>query len=494
MKKNKTTQLLSKAVLMVGIFTIFTFMSCGEDPIVEDPIASFQFEVNVDNYLEVAFTNYSQNADTYSWDFGDMSAASTEENPVHLYTDAGTYDVVLTATNSDDVSVTFTESIEITDPNAALVVLTGGASKVWKFYREGTSMGIGPDATAGDSWWSLTNDGSRPCIYKQTWTFNHDGTFDYSDGGEFWGEGDLFAGTDYNETCFVATVDNMKKEDGTDISAFMSGTHEFSYDPFTGKLTVTGTGAWLGLIKLGTSDYASGPQETITYDVTFEEFVGYDLMHVSVTYGDQGQYWHFEYVSYSDASLEPELVEEAEVWTGVDLDDITPTEIKVTFASKDAADVVVLDTMASASGIEFGVADPADAAANKVGMYSRFADVSYQELKFQATPDPKDIQFDNFTSLKIDVYFPSSNDYDGTLAKTVEIGFGDISETNNNEWWTDIANQKTSEEVTLDTWTTLTFDLTDAKARVDLDMLYLSMGGGGHAAGGTFYVRNLIFE
>ena len=85
MKKNKT-QLFKTAALLMGVFAILSFTSCGEDPIVEDPIASFQFEVNVDNYLEVAFTNYSQNADSYSWDFGDGSLLVYEENPEHTYT------------------------------------------------------------------------------------------------------------------------------------------------------------------------------------------------------------------------------------------------------------------------------------------------------------------------------------------------------------------------------------------------------------------------
>jgi PKD repeat protein/photosystem II stability/assembly factor-like uncharacterized protein len=48
--------------------------------------------------LDVTFSNTSQNAISYSWDFGDEST-STETNPVHTFTQPGNYTVVLTASN-----------------------------------------------------------------------------------------------------------------------------------------------------------------------------------------------------------------------------------------------------------------------------------------------------------------------------------------------------------------------------------------------------------
>jgi len=54
----------------------------------------------------VNFTDESTNTPSaWSWDFGDGSPASTDQNPSHTYTDAGTYTVTLTASNmsgSDD--------------------------------------------------------------------------------------------------------------------------------------------------------------------------------------------------------------------------------------------------------------------------------------------------------------------------------------------------------------------------------------------------------
>lgn len=58
---------------------------------------------------EVFFTNDSRNADNFEWDFGD-GFISDAENPSHVYTGTGTFDVVLKASShsgeSDDAIMT----------------------------------------------------------------------------------------------------------------------------------------------------------------------------------------------------------------------------------------------------------------------------------------------------------------------------------------------------------------------------------------------------
>ena len=57
---------------------------------------------------EVKFTNLSQDAQSYSWNFGDMSIGS-EKNPTHVYKKSGNYIVDLRAHNgfrSDEKTVT----------------------------------------------------------------------------------------------------------------------------------------------------------------------------------------------------------------------------------------------------------------------------------------------------------------------------------------------------------------------------------------------------
>ena len=66
----------------------------------DSPVAGFTADVTEGPYpLAVQFTDASTGSPTaWTWDFGD-GATSTEQNPVHTYTAAGTYTVTLTAAN-----------------------------------------------------------------------------------------------------------------------------------------------------------------------------------------------------------------------------------------------------------------------------------------------------------------------------------------------------------------------------------------------------------
>jgi PKD repeat protein len=77
----------------------------------DKPTADFTF---TPDGLTVAFENFSKNADTYTWDFGDGSTA-TDENPSHTYAAEGTYTVSLTAKGDGGEDV-YSEEIVVSKP------------------------------------------------------------------------------------------------------------------------------------------------------------------------------------------------------------------------------------------------------------------------------------------------------------------------------------------------------------------------------------------
>lgn len=73
-----------------------------------DPVAAFSASANA---AEITFTNMATNADSYTWDFGD-GTMSTDENPVHTYSQIGMFDVVLEVTRCGQTD-TFQSTINI---------------------------------------------------------------------------------------------------------------------------------------------------------------------------------------------------------------------------------------------------------------------------------------------------------------------------------------------------------------------------------------------
>lgn len=74
-----------------------------------DPISNFNYSITNNN--EVSLSNLSNNSTDYVWYFGDGSS-STSENPVHTYTNPGTYEITLVA-NKCGLTDTSTQTLNI---------------------------------------------------------------------------------------------------------------------------------------------------------------------------------------------------------------------------------------------------------------------------------------------------------------------------------------------------------------------------------------------
>lgn len=86
------------------------------------PVANFVGDTLITDCLDltVQFTNQSSHGESYLWDFGDGST-SNAENPSHLYTDPGHYDVTLIVTRADGCTDTLVRPayIQVNGPAAS---------------------------------------------------------------------------------------------------------------------------------------------------------------------------------------------------------------------------------------------------------------------------------------------------------------------------------------------------------------------------------------
>lgn len=130
----------------------FSLLESREKPVVDFEADYTCFFPN----MEVQFTNKSLAGVSYSWDFGDGSGLSTEENPKHTYTSAGIYNVTLTATN--EVGSTVLEKENFIIVNEAQTLTGGGILQNADMSAQGA--------------WSVTNLNTDPTNLSVEATWN----------------------------------------------------------------------------------------------------------------------------------------------------------------------------------------------------------------------------------------------------------------------------------------------------------------------------------
>jgi PKD repeat protein len=144
------------------------------------PIANFTFTGNgIQAPCVVTFTNTSEDASTYSWDFGD-GQTSTSENPTHTYTTGGNFNVQLTVTGNTG-SNSITKSVGILNPPTVCKItnvsilscpLTDGGGTSWDGFS-GPDFYFNLETTLG----TILIDGSGSyyedyASFPQSWTIN----------------------------------------------------------------------------------------------------------------------------------------------------------------------------------------------------------------------------------------------------------------------------------------------------------------------------------
>lgn len=308
MKNKYLFRYLTIVMGLTGILAVVT--SCQKEEPQPSPFSHFDYAIDDANALKVNFTNYSKNATSYQWDFGD-SQTSSEENPSHEYATFGTYVVTLTATNDNGDFDKRDLEIEIGDPDAKLKQVTSATSKKWILQREGVALGIyAPD---GGPWWEFAGAGlaERPCVLDDEITFNFDGTVTMDTKNTVWLDTEANGG--WNDALGEGCHDESEAgvwaaADGTDVSDFANGgDYTFTFDSETNLLVVSGSGFYIGLSSKTNNGDNPYPISSKTYEVTkYIDGEGVDSLQLTMWLND-GASWKFNLVSYDDFTQAPEV-------------------------------------------------------------------------------------------------------------------------------------------------------------------------------------------
>lgn len=165
-----------------------------------------------------------------------------------------------------------------------------GIAGTWKVAPEAGSLGVGP-AQGDMSWWSIDDAGvtERACFFDDTYVFNADGSFNNVLGSETWIEG-WQGGAD-------ACGTPVAPHDG-------SAAATYTYDEGAGSVTLTGTGAYLGIPKAYNGGELTNPAdapESITYIIEFSE--NNTVMTIDIDAG--GAWWRYKLVKEGGGTTSP---------------------------------------------------------------------------------------------------------------------------------------------------------------------------------------------
>jgi PKD repeat protein len=132
--------------------TLVSYDDPSQEPPIPGPKPVAGFSTAFDG-LKVIFTNTSQDATSYAWDFGD-GGSSTDANPEHTYAASGIYVVSLTATNANGTSNS-TQNVTVSSGAMTADQLVGGA---WRVRNAANSVFVGP-ALGSAEWWQVPEAG-----------------------------------------------------------------------------------------------------------------------------------------------------------------------------------------------------------------------------------------------------------------------------------------------------------------------------------------------
>ena len=123
MKTIKLQVFASLLIVLIGTGCEFNLPEAGSVPDITFPEASFTTDIG-SNHRQIVFTNTTNDEATgFIWDFGDGNIAEVNLNnrdTTYQYNEDGTYEVILTAFDNNEVTSTFTVTLTIFDETPPL--------------------------------------------------------------------------------------------------------------------------------------------------------------------------------------------------------------------------------------------------------------------------------------------------------------------------------------------------------------------------------------
>lgn len=232
------------------------------------PVAGFT--VNTSD-LTATFTNTSTDATSYTWDFGDGTGTSNDENPVYTYPAEGVYNVSLTASN-DDQSDEYTYEVSVTVQAADNLISNGGFDDgsgwtIVNHYEAANTNGLVTfengvakfDETTNADWKHM---GIYTVVNLEPGTYQFEMEMAYADISDVWGE--VYVGTavpadgsDYNGDQQVLKAYNAW--DCGDIKTYSGLATESGCDTSDnpGQFEITNAGTYYILFRTGGGTYGT---------------------------------------------------------------------------------------------------------------------------------------------------------------------------------------------------------------------------------------------
>lgn len=187
--------ILLKKLLPFFLITLIAFGGCKKEhynfddlpPTVKSFFTITTTKLNIDEPIQ--FNNESENADTYTWDFGDGST-SAEKSPSKTYTNPGNYIVSLKAVGAGGTG-NYSQQVTVIDPNVVvetdkeLYFIEYGAKTIMKISLKPGSAAETVLSIAGKTGPGLAYDTANKKIYYcdfettgegKIWRMNTDGT------------------------------------------------------------------------------------------------------------------------------------------------------------------------------------------------------------------------------------------------------------------------------------------------------------------------------